>query len=146
MTAGSQATQLNPTDPDVQVTTLLGMTRIDLVRNPQVGQTARQLALQWAQDRALTDAAIGRLTALVDAAVGHGVRFDPRRVTIRLRWLDPDRVRVDVKWRGCSGTARATVTSGDIEVTVATLDAYAEDWGFGISDDGPVQWMIIDTR
>ena len=83
---------------------------------------------------------------LVRAAMEHGLRFDPRGLTMTLRWRDVDRVRIDVWWEGCRSTARRGVNDGDLESTAAALDVLAEDWGFATSRSGPVQWMVIDTR
>jgi anti-anti-sigma factor len=124
----------------------IGVTRLDLVCGPQVAQTAHELTRRWAQDRALSVTATKRLASLVLAAVAHGLRFDPRSLTITMRWLDPDRVRIDVRWKGCSGTARASAAEGDLESTAGTLDAFAQEWGFGTSSWGPIQWMVLDTR
>lgn len=142
----SPMTRFSPTDTDAGATTILGIARTEVGHSPQLEVAAQQLACRWGEDRALSAAAVGRLAALVVAAVRHGLRFDPRGVTIRLRWLDPDRVHLEVRWHGCSGTAPSPVASGGIESTAATLDAYAEEWGFGISKSGPTQWMVIDTR
>lgn len=120
-----------------------GVTRLDLMCGPQVAHTAHELARRWGRDRALAASALDRLTSLVVAAVAHGLRFDPRSVTITLQWLDLDRVRIDVRWRGCSATAASS--SGELESTVGTLDALAEEWGFSTSTWGPVQWMVLHT-
>ena len=146
MTTSNQATHPHPTDPEARAATLLGITRLDIVRSPRIVEAAQDLVHQWGRDRALSMTALGCLAALVDAAVAHGLRFDPRAVTIRICWVDPDRVRVELRWHGCSGAAPAPVASGELESTVATLDAYAEQWGFRISNSGPVHWMVIDTR
>ncbi|WP_460709679.1 STAS domain-containing protein [Nocardioides dilutus] len=124
----------------------VGVTRLDLVCGPDVARTAQELTRRWARDRALPAASVSRLGALVLAAITHGLRFDPRSVTIAVRWVDLDRVRVDVRWKGCSATARPAGASGDLESTTGTLDALAEDWGFSTNAWGPVQWMVLDTR
>jgi anti-anti-sigma factor len=134
------------TSADADPTPEVGVTRLDLVCGPQVAQTAQELTRRWAQDRALSTASSKRLASLVLAAVAHGLRFDPRSLTITMRWLDPDRVRVDVRWKGCSGTARTSEAEGDLESTAGTLDAFAQEWGFGTSSGGPIQWMVLDTR
>ena len=125
---------------------LVGVTRMDLVCSPGIGSTAQALARRWGEDRALSGVAVERLAALVLAAIGHGARFDPRAVTITLRWLDLDRVRVDVRWHGCLEIARLPAADGEVESTAATLDAFAEDWGFGTNSSGPIQWMVLNTR
>jgi hypothetical protein len=124
----------------------VGVTRVDLVCGPQVAHTALELVRRWGRDRALSSTAMVRLSSLVLAAVSHGLRFNPRSVTITLRWVDLDRVRVDVRWRNCSRTAIPVEADGDLESTAGTLDALAEDWGFATSSWGPVQWMVFDTR
>jgi hypothetical protein len=124
----------------------VGVTRMDLVCDGQVARTAQERAGRWGRDRALSAAALDRLTSLVAAAVKHGLRFGPRDVAITLRWLDLDRVRVDITWNGCSATARPSAVDGGLESTATTLDAVAEDWGFGASSSGPIQWMVLDTR
>ena len=131
---------------DAEAIPQVGVTRLDLVCGPQVARTAHDLARRWGQDRALPAAAMDGLASLVLAAVAHGIRFDPRSVTIMLRWVDLDRVRIDVRWKGCSTTARPSATGDDLESTAGTLDAFAEEWGFGMSGWGPVQWMVFDTR
>ncbi len=124
---------------------------MDLVCGPRIAVTAEQLARSWGRDRALSSAAIDRLSALVLAAIGHGLRFGPRGVTIKVQWLDRDRVRIDVMWRECSGRAARSVpgapgTGGNVEATAAMLDALAESWGFGTSRADPHQWIVLDTR
>lgn len=123
-----------------------GVTRMDLVCGPQIARTAHDLALRWGRDRALPAAALDRLTALVLAAVTHGLRFAPKGVAIAMRWIDLDRVRVDVTWKGCSSTAMPPAMDEELEATAATLDAFAEQWGFGTVSSGPIQWMVLDTR
>ena len=123
-----------------------GVTRMDLVCSSHIGFTARDMARRWGRDRALSPVTAERLLALIDAAVGYGLRFGPRGVTIMLRWLDPDRMRVDVKWRECSGTAISPRPGGDVESTAATFDALAEAWGFVTTNADPLQWIVLDTR
>ncbi len=120
--------------------------RLDLVCSPRIELTAEQLARGWGREQALSPPAIDRLATLVLAAVGHGLRFGPRGVTIEMRWLDRDRLRVDVKWRECSGRALASHPARDVESTAATLDEWAESWGFGTSNNDPLQWIVLDTR
>lgn len=124
----------------------VGVTRFDLICNARTPITVPGLARRWGEDRVLAPAAVHRLAMLVRTATEHGLRFDPQGVTLTLRWLDVDRVRIDVWWEGCRPTARRGVSDSDLESTAAALDALAEDWGFAASRSGPVQWMVIDTR
>jgi hypothetical protein len=119
---------------------------MDLVCGPQAARTAVELAGRWGRDRALSEAVLAGLTALVLAAVAHGTRFRPRAVSIALQWLDLDRVRIVVTWKGCAEAALPSSVDGELDSTVATLDTYAEDWGFGALRSGPILWMVIDTR
>ena len=119
---------------------------MDLVCCPSIARAAQELARRWGRDRALSGAALYRLCALVEAAVSYGLRFDPRAFTITLQWLDPDRVRIQVTWKGCSMTATPSNAQGGVESTAATFDAYAEEWGFGTISSRPIQWVVLDTR
>lgn len=121
--------------------------RLDLLCSPRIELTAEELARSWGGEQALSAHAVERLAGLVLAAVRHGLRFGPRGVTIEVRWLDRDRLRIDVRWRECSGRAVASRPgAGDVESTAATLDALAESWGFGASSTDPLQWIVLDTR
>jgi hypothetical protein len=120
-----------------------GVTRLDLVCGAQVVHTAHELARRWGRDRALATQTVDRLASLVVAAVAHGLRYDPRSVTITLQWLDLERVRVDVRWRGC-GTVAAP-SPDDVDWTVGALDTLAEEWGFSTGRWGPVHWVVLRT-
>jgi hypothetical protein len=122
-----------------------GVTRFDVVCHPHVVETVLTLTRRWADDRALSDVARERLSAVVRAALGHGLRFDPRAVVIRIQWLDADRVRVDVRWLGCSETARPMPAKNDVQATISTLDTLADQWGFGGGQRGWVHWMTVAT-
>jgi hypothetical protein len=130
-----------PVEPD-----LAGITRLDFVCSPHLGPTAQALARRWGEDRALPARAVDRIATLVAAAVGHGLRFGPKSMTLALRWLDLDRVFIDVRWHKCLSTAASSVHEGGIESTVAIFDSLSAEWGFGASASGPAQWMVVDTR
>jgi hypothetical protein len=122
-----------------------GVTRFDVVCHPHVVETVLTLTRRWADDRALSDVARERLSAVVRAALEHGLRFDPRAAVIRIQWLDADRVHVDVRWFGCSDTARPTPAKNDVQATISTLDTHADQWGFGGGQRGWVHWMTVGT-
>lgn len=146
MTIRPQEVEVVGVDSDVLEHSGARAARMDLVCSPRVESTAQQLVRQWAREQALPPAAIDQLAALVLAAVGHGLRFGPRGVTILVHWVDHDRLRIDVKWRACSGRALTPRPGVDVESTAATLDALAEAWGFGTSNTDPHQWIVLDTR
>jgi hypothetical protein len=120
-----------------------GVTRLDLLCNDSTDDTAQALVRRWCEDRAVPVPATNGIVMLVRAAVAHGLRFDPRTVGVGLRWLDPDRVLVDLRCRGCAGTA---VDAGEQDATAAVFDACAEAWGVGTSASGPTHWFVVDTR
>ena len=80
---------------------------------------------------------------LTSAALGHGLLYQPRGVSVAMRWADVDRVRVDVRWHGCTRVSEGTVSSQQLESTVALFDALAVGWGFG--HGSPSQWMVVDS-
>jgi hypothetical protein len=116
-----------------------------MICGPQVRQTCEQWVRRWARDRALTTRVADRLSVLTSAALGHGLLYGPRGVSVRLRWADLDRIRVDVRWHGCSEVSRSTVDSDDVEAIGALLDALTDTWGFGGGAPG-WQWMLVDCR
>jgi hypothetical protein len=121
------------------------ISRIDVVCGPDVMETVLSLAMRWAHARAVSEVDRVRLAALVRAAVEHGLRFEPRGVSLVIGWQAPDRVRVDLRWHGSSGCASAAVADGGVGATIATLDAFADQWGFGGTGADPVHWMVVDT-
>ena len=130
---------------DAHTSTYAGVTRTDLPCGPHTAETAVRLARQWGRDRVIGSAAVDRLANVVLAAVANGLRFDPERVTLTMQWLDPDRVRIDAGWTGGS-KAPSLETGYDLRSTVATLEAFADHWGFETSGSGPIQWIVVDTR
>lgn len=123
-----------------------GLERIDLVFGPQVVETVLAQARRWEEDHELSVAARVRLTAVLRAALDHGLRFDPRGIGLECTWVDSDRVRLDLKWHLCKGTASCSVPAGGLEATIATLDTLADEWGFGNVEPYSVHWIVVDTR
>lgn len=117
-----------------------------MVCQPSAAETMVALTRRWAEDRALLAGPRERLAMLVRAAMSHGLRFDPRRVTLLIRWLDRDRVRMDLRWLGGSDTAQPSPEFDDVRATISTLDTFADEWGVGRKESGWVQWMVVDTR
>lgn len=126
--------------------TRLGVTRFELACEPELDGAVLAAIRGWAEDRVLSEVAIERLVVLVRAANAHGLRFDPKEVVVLIRWLDPDRVRVDLQWLGGAETARATTTGHDVESTMLTLDTLSDAWGVDDEASGRLLWMVLDTR
>lgn len=93
-----------------------GVSRFDLACDRHCGEGAAALIRRWGRDRALTPAVVEDLCTAMCSALAHGDRLGPSSVCIRLRWADPDHVRVDVQWHGLKDGST------------------------------PGQWMIVDTR
>jgi hypothetical protein len=121
-----------------------GVSTFDLICGPQVGETWEEHVRRWTRDRALPTRAADRLCVLTSAALGHGLQYGPRGVSVTMRWAGLDRVRVDVRWHGCTRVASGTVSSQKLESTAALFDALAESWGFGAGSPGS-QWMVVDS-
>jgi hypothetical protein len=146
MTGRGRARRADPGIPDTGVPDLPGVTRFDLVCGEGMDATAQDLARGWCNDRAVPRTAADSIVTLVAAALRHGLRFGPRAVAIGLRWLDPDRVAVDVRWRGCSRVTGSTAAgTRDLETTAAAFDALSESWGLRILTPDPVHWFVVDT-
>lgn len=129
----------------------VGVTRIDLVCGPAIEQTAAALTRRWAQDRALRLPISQRLATLALTATEYGLRFGPRGLTLQIRWLDLDRIRLEMRWHGCSNAALPSSREpfrarGEIEQVAAVLDEMADDWGISSDAHAPVHWMVLDTR
>lgn len=121
-----------------------GVTRFDVLCRPRLVETVLDLTGRWAEDRALPANGRQRLAHLMHAAVEHGMRFEPRALSISMRWIDPERVRVDVHWFECTDAARTDGDGHDLASTIDTLDALAVDWGVGRTGDVSVQWLLAD--
>lgn len=125
---------------------LPGVSRFDLECHPGVRQDAVMVTRRWAEDRALSAEARERLVRLARTAVDHGLRFQPRGLTILLRWTDVDRVRLDISWIDCSATALSGGDPCEVEEAISVFDSLAQDWGVAPSDTGWAQWMIAATE
>lgn len=122
-----------------------GVTRFDVLCQPQIVETVLDLMGRWAEDRALPANGRRRLAYLMGAAVEHGMRFGPRALTIAVRWTGVDQVRVDLRWLGSADAARPDGRRHDLSSTISTLDALAVEWGVGRIGDVSVQWIVADT-
>ncbi len=128
-----------------------GVTRFDVVCRPQVEDVEEvegvvlELVDRWSEDRALRTDARARLVGVVRSAMGHGLQFEPRGLTVLIRWLDLDRVQVDLRWWRCSPTSSPGSSGQDLETTLATLDTLAAGWGVHRAGSRWVLWLVVDT-
>lgn len=122
-----------------------GVTRFDVpCRGHGTSDTLQSLIRGWADDRALSAGASGRLVALARAALAHGLRFEPREVALLVRWCDLERVRLDLRWIDCRDTARPDPEGDDVDATISTLDTLAADWGVTCVEGTWVHWIVAD--
>ncbi|MDF1605795.1 hypothetical protein [Nocardioides sp. YIM 152315] len=145
MTEGHGGHAAVPQEVPADLATPPGVARFDLLCHREVVETAVRLTDRWADDRALTGVDRERLVSLTHAAMTHGLRFEPSRMTLLIRWLDLDRVRLDLRWVGCSSTALPGTASRDVDATISTLDAIADEWGVGHSGSDWVHWIVAET-
>jgi hypothetical protein len=126
-----------------------GTTRFHLLANPAATTTARDLVRAWCRDRAVPGQAADRLVVLVQAATGVALERDQRRVAVGLRWLDADRVILDVRSRGCTSPGPASGRPGrqSPRRSPASLvfDVAAQGWGSRLRATESVQWFVVDT-
>jgi hypothetical protein len=122
-----------------------GVSRIDLACDRHCRKDTAALIRRWGRDRALTPAVVEDMCLLASTALAHAVRLGPSSVCVRLRWADPDRVRVDVEWQGVEHAVARTAHEGVTRATAEVMDAIAVAWGLKVGSP-PGHWMIVDTR
>lgn len=106
-------------------------------------------ARRWCADRALSAETAADAVRLVEEAVVHGLRFEPRDLVMSMRWADLDRMRVDLTWQGCATQAVAMdVPAAEcLHRANAVFDVVADTWGLGTTEDGESwHWFTVDTR
>jgi hypothetical protein len=77
-----------------------GVSRFDLACDRHCTDHTTALIRRWGHDRALASAVVEDLCLVTCTALAQGIRLGPSSVCVRLRWADPDHVRVDVEWQG----------------------------------------------
>ncbi len=124
-----------------------GVTTYDLGGDPRATDAARDLTHRWCTDRAVPVRAADRIVLLAQAATRHGIGLDPRAVALGLRWLDADRVGVDV--RSCDCTHLPGSASPDTRGAGPTADVFdttSESWGLRVRAPDAIHWFVVDTR
>ncbi len=122
-----------------------GVSSFDLDCDRHCNDDTSALIRRWGRDRALTSAVVEDMCLLTCTALAHAVRLSPSSVCVRLRWADPDHVRVDVEWQGVEHAVARAVHEGATRETAEVMDARAVAWGLKVGSP-PGQWMIVDTR
>jgi hypothetical protein len=126
-----------------------GTTRFHLLGSPAATPAARDRVRAWCRDRAVPGEAADRLVVLVQAATRVALERDPRRVAVGLRWLDPDRIILDVRSRGCSSpgpvAGRPGRRSPHASPAAVVFDVAAQAWGSRLRATESVQWFVVDT-
>ena len=122
-----------------------GVSRFDLACDSHCREDTAALIRRWGRDRALTPGVVEDLCRATCTVLAHGARLGPSSVCVRLRWADPDHVRVDVQWDGLEAPPRRAVAEDATRAMAQVMDDVAVRWGV---EDGstPGQWMIVDTR
>ncbi len=103
------------------------------------------VARKWCVDRALRPATVTTVAYLTGEAVSCGRRVGAKGLSLRMRWLDLDRMRIELDWHGC----RAAALSADeaLQPSVCPFDRLADGWGVEARGvDESHQWFDIDTR
>jgi hypothetical protein len=122
-----------------------GVSSFDLACDPHCKDDSAALVRRWGRDRALPAAVVEDLCLVTCTALAHAERLGPSSMCVRLRWADPDHVRVDVEWQGVEHAAHRAVQGGATPDTAEVMDAVAVAWGLKVGSP-PGQWMIVDTR
>ena len=122
-----------------------GVSRFDVICQPHLVDTVLDLIARWADDRALSQNGRRKLAYLMGAAVEHGTRFAPRALTVFVRWVDVERIRVDLRWYGCADAACREQPAHGLAGTISTLDALAVEWGLGHTGGAWIQWIVADV-
>ncbi len=144
---GSRLDVTPDTEPDTEPEDRPGVTRYDLACTPRASQAAVDASRSWCADRAVPPRASARIALLAQAATKHGLGLRPRTVALRLRWLDPDRVEVDVRSRGCARLRDAgTRLSDGTSPSSQMFDAACEGWGLRVGVLDTLHWFVVDTR
>lgn len=116
---------------------------LDLVCDSRTREIAVKTAADWCQLRPIPASAAERATTLLREAASYGLGFNPRRLRLRIGWVDQRRIWVALTWHACSdGTARST---RDLERTAETFEHLACAWGFGAGRATQTHWFVVDV-
>jgi hypothetical protein len=126
-----------------------GVVRRVLACTPTAGTDAVSAARRWCVDRAMRTETVTDVLRLVEEAVAYASRFGPRGLVMTMRWVDLDRMRIELAWQGCAAQALASASSSGecLQRASRVCDALAETWGLGTDEDGNSwQRFTVDTR
>ena len=118
-------------------------------RDPEDGSSVHgavvAVARRWCVDRALRPWTLMTVASLMSEAVSYGLRHGAQGLDLSIRWVDLDRVRLELAWRGCG--ARPMTADPVGQASVPLFDRLADAWGVEAAADGEAwQWFDVDTR
>lgn len=103
------------------------------------------VARKWCVDRALRPATVTAVASLTGEAVSCGHRVGAQGVSLTMRWLDLDRMRIELAWHGC--TAAALGADETLRPAAPTFDRLADSWGVeAIGASESRQWFDVHTH
>lgn len=111
------------------------------------------VARRWCVDRALRPRTLLTVASLMDEAVRYGCRYGAQGLDLSIRWLDVDRMRLELTWHGCPATRMATdmapdrVEDSGVHLPARVFNRLADGWGVEVAGvDESWQWLDVDTR
>ena len=83
---------------------------------------------------------------IASSAVKQGLVHEPRALTLALRWVDLDRVRLDFRWHACVARFPGRDHQREQAPALATLRAESQTWGLMHRGHQTTQWIVLDSR
>lgn len=144
----SQPTTRCDVSPPVPPTGHFDLTRGETHAPERVATLVRGVevaARKWCQDRALPPATETTVACLLRDAVTCTARVRPRGLTLTIRWVDLDHVRLELVWLDCK--AGASTVGEQAERSAPAFDELADGWGIAaVGATDAWQWFDVDTR
>ena len=103
------------------------------------------IARAWCADRALGPGIVAAVTDLVREALSCGCRSGAAEVSMTIRWIDLDRMRIELVWH--DAVASAMTQDGEQRASTDEFDRLTDRWGVrptGASES--CHWFDVDTR
>ncbi|WP_203231381.1 hypothetical protein [Nocardioides caldifontis] len=119
-----------------------GVTHVEVPCDRRPPEATEALVRRWGRDRALPAPAVDDLCRVAREALVPDLPEGAHHLTLSLRWVDLDRVRVDLRWHGPPGALAGSAPEAGT-ATAPVLDEVAESWG--AATDASAQWVVVDT-